>query len=66
MDVASTPPQRQLLTLPEAAAVLGLGLTTTKGLVYAGTLPSVKIGPKTRRVPVSALERFVNGLQAET
>ena len=52
---------RGLLRVEEAAQWLGLGRTKAYELVYRGTLPSVTIG-RSRRVPVSALEAFVEQL----
>jgi len=47
-----------LLTVPEAARRLRLGLTTTKALIYSGRLPSVRIG-RSVRVPLADLKRWV-------
>jgi excisionase family DNA binding protein len=55
------PVTRGLLRVEEAADWLGLGRTKAYELVYRGTLPSVTIG-RSRRVPVAALEAFVNQL----
>jgi excisionase family DNA binding protein len=52
---------RGLLRVEEAAAWLGLGRTKTYELVGCGALPSVCIG-RSRRVPVSALETFIERL----
>jgi excisionase family DNA binding protein len=54
-------PNRGLLRVEEAAEWLGLSRTKAYELVYRGTLPSVTIG-RSRRVPVAALEAFVNRL----
>ncbi len=54
-------PSRGLLRVEEAAEWLGLSRTKAYELVYRGTLPSVTIG-RSRRVPVAALEAFVNRL----
>lgn len=50
--------ERLLLTVPEAAMRLGLGRSLIYQLVMSGELASVKVG-RARRVPVSALEQFV-------
>lgn len=52
---------RGLLRVEEAAAWLGLGRTKTYELVARGELPSVCIG-RSRRVPLSALQTFVERL----
>src|SRR5438309_10983930 len=52
---------RGLLCIEEAAQWLGLGRTKAYELVFRGTLPSVRIG-RSRRIAVSALEAFVEGL----
>jgi len=60
MTAPESPP-RLLLTPEEAAVVLGVGRTTLYGLLAAGALASVQIG-RPRRVPVAALDRYVEGL----
>jgi excisionase family DNA binding protein len=55
-----SPIEVKVLTLPETAAVLKLGLTVTKGLVYSGRIRSVKVGVA-RRVPVAAVDEFLKG-----
>lgn len=47
-----------LVTVGEAAELLSLGRSLTYQLVMMGEIPSLKVG-RARRVPVSALERFV-------
>jgi excisionase family DNA binding protein len=53
-----------LLRVEEAAEWLGLGRTKAYELVFTGALPSVTIG-RSRRVPLTALEAFVERLVAE-
>ncbi len=55
---------RGLLRVEEAAERLGLGRTKAHELVYKGVLPSVTIG-RSRRIPVNALQAFVDKLLAE-
>jgi len=45
---------RLLVSIEEAAAILGLGRRTTRRLVQEGRLPSVRVG-RVRRVPRQAL-----------
>ena len=52
-----------LLKVEEAAIRLGLGRTIVWGLVASGELESVKIG-RSRRVPVEALNAYVERLRA--
>jgi excisionase family DNA binding protein len=52
---------RLLLTVNEAAALLGIKRTKLYELPAVGALASVRIG-SSRRVPVAALEAYVEGL----
>ncbi len=45
-------------TLEQAAQALNIGLSTTKELVYAGRLRSVRIG-RLVRVPVWAIDEYL-------
>ncbi|MBA3744617.1 helix-turn-helix domain-containing protein [Sporichthya sp.] len=59
----STEPRRRLvLTVEEAADLLGVGRTTMYGLIQNGAVESVRIG-RLRRVPADALTAFVTGLR---
>jgi excisionase family DNA binding protein len=51
-------PLRLLVTVAEAADALGLCRSVIYELLLIGELPSVKIG-RARRIPVAALEAFV-------
>jgi len=53
-----------LLTVPQAAAALGLSRATFYRLIQAGQLKTVKIGGR-RLVPPSSLEGYVARLVAE-
>jgi excisionase family DNA binding protein len=55
---------RLLLKPEEAATVLGVSRSTLYELLAAGAVESVHIG-KSRRVPVAALERYVERLYLE-
>jgi excisionase family DNA binding protein len=61
--VASPEPHLHKLLVPpdEAAVILSVGRTKIFELMATGQLPSVRIG-SSRRIPVSALERFVQQL----
>ena len=52
----------QLLTIPEAARVLGIGRSTVYELIGAGGLETVHIG-RSVRVPLAGLIEFVDGLR---
>jgi excisionase family DNA binding protein len=47
-----------LLTITEAAFLLGMGRSFVYELVKSGELPSIKLG-RARRIPASALEAFI-------
>jgi excisionase family DNA binding protein len=51
-------PVKLLLTVQEAAQALGIGRSVVYELLLAGDLSGVRIG-RTRRIPVSELERFI-------
>jgi excisionase family DNA binding protein len=53
-----------LLTIVEGARVLSIGRTTMYELVRAGNIDVVHIG-RSARVPVAALEQYVERLRAE-
>jgi excisionase family DNA binding protein len=57
-----TRPIRLVLTVEEAAELLGIGRTLMYALISAGEVESVHIG-RLRRVPTDALERYVSGLR---
>ena len=57
--------EKLLYKMPEAAAVLNLGLTKTYELAKAGSLRTVKVARATR-VPADALTEFVEDLQRST
>jgi len=52
----------RLLTVRQAAQVLGLGRSTVYELIAAGELETVSIG-RSRRVPLDALRAFVAALR---
>lgn len=57
------PAARLLLTVEEAAEMLGIGRTLAYALVSAGELPSVTLG-RLRRIPVAGLRTWVDNLPA--
>ncbi len=57
---AATFPQRQTLSVEEAATLLGIGRTTAYAAVRSGTIPSVRIHRRVV-VPRAAIERLLTG-----
>lgn len=55
---------KKLLTVGEAADVLGLGRSKAYQLVMRGELQSIQIG-RSRRVPAIALDEFIRRRVAE-
>lgn len=60
-EMATAGGPRLLLTVPEAAALLGIKRTKLYELLAVGALASVRIG-SARRVPVAAVEADVERL----
>ncbi len=56
--------EKMLLTPEEAARVLSIGRSKVYELIRTGALESVRIGGS-RRVPVTAIERFIAELGAD-
>lgn len=56
--------EKRLLTVAEAAKLLGLSKTRTYSLVMSGELESLKLG-KARRIPVIAIDEFVETKRRE-
>jgi excisionase family DNA binding protein len=55
----------KFLRIPEAAARLGVGRTTLYRLIREGSIETVRVGAKARRVPVDSLDRYADGLARE-
>jgi excisionase family DNA binding protein len=62
---SASPEHKLLLTVEEAASQLSVGRPKMWQLVMCGEVRSLKIGAS-RRVPVAALEQYVQRLSAET
>jgi excisionase family DNA binding protein len=56
----SEPQTRQAVTVPEAAARLGISTTTAWKLVYAGSIRAVRLG-RAVRVPLEEINRILRG-----
>jgi excisionase family DNA binding protein len=57
----TSPAQRVLLTVEQAAAAIGIGRTTTYTLIKNGELTSVKVG-RLRRIPLDELQAYMDRL----
>lgn len=53
---------RLLLTIRDVCDILALSRTTVFELIMSGELESVMIGERQRRIPVAAVEAYVEGL----
>jgi len=63
MSDAASGPERLLLTIPEAAQMLGVGRTSVYALIRAQELPVVKIGAAAR-VPARAVREWAERAEA--
>lgn len=63
MSHESHGPERLLLTIPEAARMLGVGRTSVYALIRAQELPVVKIGAAAR-VPARAVREWAERAEA--
>ena len=52
-------PHTQLLTLRQTASMLGVSYYEARKWVLTGRLPSIALGPRTRRVPAQQLAKFI-------
>ena len=55
--------EKLLLTMDEAAEVLGLSKSMVYSLIWSGAVRSVKVG-NARRVPAAALREYVERLSS--
>jgi len=56
----TTTQQPILVTVPEAARLLGIKTWRAYALINAGIIPSVRLGERCLRVPVDALRQRMN------
>ena len=63
---ATEPPQKQILTARDVAAVLGLSANRVHQMLAAGELPSVRVGSKGGgvRIPRQAFDAYLAALNA--
>jgi excisionase family DNA binding protein len=59
------PEPRKLLPIPVAAARLGIGRTKFYELIKSGAIPTVRIGPGRRLVPIEAVDEYADSLTRE-
>lgn len=52
--------EQEALKPAEAAVLLGVGRNRVRALIRAGELPTVRLGPRSIRIPVSALRDWLN------
>lgn len=55
----------ELLTVPEAMALLKVSRWTLYNLIRSGELTSIVVGERCRRIPASALDAYVTRLCEE-
>ncbi|WP_431928199.1 helix-turn-helix domain-containing protein [Micromonospora wenchangensis] len=60
----TSPDNRVVLTIEQAAERLGIGRTTMYALIKAGQIRTVTIG-RLRRIPTFCLDEYVRNLLAE-
>ena len=58
------PPPRILLTVEQAAEMIGIGRTTMFALIKSGDVQSVRVG-RLRRVPLDQVHTYTNRLMTE-
>jgi excisionase family DNA binding protein len=57
---ATTTPTRRLVSLPEAADILGLSVKTVRRYIASGDLDAVRLGRRTIRIKTDSLERLID------
>lgn len=57
---ATTTPTRRLVSLPEAAEVLGLSVKTVRRYIAAGDLEAVRLGRRLIRIKAESLDRLID------
>jgi excisionase family DNA binding protein len=57
---ATATPTRRLVSLPEAADILGLSIKTVRRYIAAGDLDAVRLGRRTIRIKTDSLERLID------
>lgn len=57
---ATATPIRRLVSLPEAADILGLSVKTVRRYIAAGDLDAVRLGRRTIRIKTDSLDRLID------
>ena len=57
---AITTPTRRLVSLPEAADILGLSVKTVRRYIASGDLDAVRLGRRTIRIKTDSLDRLID------
>jgi excisionase family DNA binding protein len=57
--------EREALTPAEVGEVLGIGRRKLRELLESGQIKVVRLGPKTRRIPLAALREWLSEQQEE-
>ena len=57
---ATATPTRRLVTLPEAADILGLSVKTVRRYIASGDLDAVRLGRRTIRIKTDSLDRLID------
>jgi excisionase family DNA binding protein len=50
----------ETISIPEAGEIIGVSRNTAYELAKTGGIPTVKFGPRIRRVPVARFRRMIN------
>jgi excisionase family DNA binding protein len=57
---ATATPTRRLVSLPEAADILGLSVKTVRRYIASGDLDAVRLGRRTIRIKTDSLDRLID------
>ena len=57
-------PERDLLTRPETAAYLNIGMRTLDRWIAEGILPAIKIGPRQVRIDAADVRALMRRMKA--
>lgn len=57
---ATATPARRLVSLPEAADILGLSVKTVRRYIASGDLDAVRLGRRTIRIKIESLDRLID------
>lgn len=63
---ATATPTRRLVSLPEAADILGLSVKTVRRYIASGDLDAVRLGQRTIRVRVESLDQLIDAHPVNT